>query len=57
MLKRIISKMSNVSVKTFERLLQITTILGRATEDDTKLSSNITVKPASFFYFKWGREN
>ncbi|XP_078352373.1 polycystin family receptor for egg jelly-like [Oculina patagonica] len=41
-LKRIISKMSNVSVKTLERLLQITTILGKATEDDTKLSSNIT---------------
>ena len=35
--------MSDVKVGTLERLLQISVILGRATEDVTKLSANMTV--------------
>lgn len=42
--------MSVVRVGTLERLLQIAVILGRATEDVTKLPGNMTVTLASSYF-------
>ena len=52
-MKHTISKMSDVKVGTLERLLQISVILGRATEDVTKLSANMTVNQINDKYNLW----
>ena len=49
-LENTISKMSDVRVGTLERLLQISVILGRATEDVTKLPGNMTVNQTNDQY-------
>jgi len=42
--------MSDVRVRTLERLFQMAAILGRATENVTKLNSNMTVALASLYF-------